>query len=108
MRGKVFHRIEIIAEKHEYTLGRLHAGLDPESFYTALFSPQRPPTPEGFTLDFKVEVKGLMMELLLSQPLPPQLLPRQSPALKSRLDGTGLEGPKELYLEMQQTAMNVF
>ena len=43
------------------------------------------------------------MKFLLSQPLPPQLLRRQSPALKSLSAGTELEGPGEPYFEMEQT-----
>ena len=39
MRENGFERIEIIADRHEETLRRSHAGLDPESFYTGLYNP---------------------------------------------------------------------
>ena len=65
---------------HKDTLRHLHAGFDPESFYTGLYNPRRPPTTEEFTLDLKVEMEGVRLKLLLSQPLLPQLLPRLSPA----------------------------
>ena len=62
-----FDRIEtILAEIHEKTLRRLHAGFDPEPFYTGLYNPRRSPTVEEFTLDLEVEVESLRMELLLS------------------------------------------
>ena len=48
------------------------------------------------------------MELLYSQPLPPQLQPRQSQALKSPSAGTGSKGPGEPYLEMKQTDVEGF
>ena len=55
-----FDRIAIIAERHEENLRRLHAG----TFYA----------------DYTTfEVERLRLKRLLSQPLPPQLLPRQSP-----------------------------
>ena len=41
-----FDRIEITAQRHEDTLRRLHAGFDLELFYTGLYYPRRPPTPE--------------------------------------------------------------
>ena len=64
-------KIEIIAGMHEETLRRLRAGFDSEHFYTGSYNPRRPPTPEEFTLDLKVEVESLRMELLFSQQLPP-------------------------------------
>ena len=67
-----FVRIEIIAERHEETLRHLHAGFDPEPFYTGLYDARRPPTPKKFTLVIKVEVIRLRLELLLSGPLSPQ------------------------------------
>ena len=46
------------------------------------YDTRRPPTPEEFTMAMKVEVNRLRLELLLSQPPPPQydLPPRRSPA----------------------------
>ena len=46
------------------------------------------------------------MENFLSQPLPPQLLSRQSPALKSSSSDMGSEGSKDLHLEMQHTPVD--
>ena len=54
-----FDRIETIAEMHEKTLRRLHAGFDPEPFYTGLYNPRRSRTLEEVTLDLKVEVGSL-------------------------------------------------
>ena len=45
-----FDRIEIIAEMYAQTLRRLHAGFDPEPFYTGLYNPQWPPDPGEYTL----------------------------------------------------------
>ena len=76
MRGNGFDRIEVTAEMYEETLRRLHTGFDLEHFNTGLY-PRRPPSPEEFiTLDVTVEVASLRLELLLLQPLLPQLLPR--------------------------------
>ena len=71
MRENGFDRIEVIAEMHEETLRRLHVSLNWKPFYTGLYNPRRPFTPEEFTLDMKVEVDSLRLEILLSQPLPP-------------------------------------
>ena len=71
-----FDRIEIIAEMHEEILRRLHAGFDPEPFYTGFYNPRRPRTPEEFSLDLKVEMESLRMELLLSKQSLLQLPPR--------------------------------
>ena len=38
-----FGRTEITAGRHDETLRRLHAGFDPESFYTGLYNVRRPP-----------------------------------------------------------------
>ena len=96
-----FDRIETIAEIYEEIVRRLHAGFDPEPFCTGLYNPRRPPSPEEFTPDLKVEVVSLRMELLLSQPLPLaqyDFPPRRSPAA-----GKGLDEPGEPPLDMQQT-----
>ena len=96
-----FDRIETIAEMHAESLKCMHAGFDPEPYYTGLYSPRRAPTPEEFSLDLKVEVESLRIEVLLLQPLPPSqydLPPRRSPATS-----TGLDEPGESHPEMQQT-----
>ena len=45
--------IDVVAERHEDTLRCLHAGFDPEHFYTGLYDDRRPPTSKEFTLDMK-------------------------------------------------------
>ena len=47
-------------------------GFDPGPFHSGLYNPRRPPTPEIFTLDVKVEIESFRMELLLSKPPPLQ------------------------------------
>ena len=49
----------------------MHADFDPEPFYTGLYNPRRPPTPEEFTMDMTFGVESLRLERLLSQPLLP-------------------------------------
>ena len=58
-----FDRIEVKAEMHEEILRRLLSG------FTRLYNPRRPPTSEEFTLDMKIELESLRLEVLLSQPL---------------------------------------
>ena len=100
-RASGFDRIKIIAEMHEHTLRRLHAGFDSELFYTGLYSSRWPPTAETFTVDMDVEVGRLRLEVPLSKlPPPPQydLSPRRSPAAGTRLDEPGVP-----QTEIQQT-----
>ena len=78
---------------HEKTVRCLHAGFDLEHFYTGLYNLRLPPTPEELTLDLKVEVKSLRVEVILSRPLP-----RRSPAA-----GTWLDEPGEPHSEIQHT-----
>ena len=78
MRKNGFDRIKVITDRHEETRRRMHAGLDPEPFYTALYNPRK-----EFILDMKIEVESLRLELLLSRPLLPQLLSWQSPARRN-------------------------
>ena len=78
-----FDRIKTVSEMYEETLRHLHAGFDPEPFYTGIYDPRRSPAPEEFTLDVRVEMECLRTELLQSKPpplqydLPPQA--RRSP-----------------------------
>ena len=65
-----FDRINIIAEMHEQTLRRLHAGFQTKPLYTGLYNPRRPPTTEELTADMNAEVKSLRLEVLLAS-LPP-------------------------------------
>ena len=80
MRGNHFDRIEIMADRHAETLRRLRASYDLEHFNTGLYAARRLPTPEKITLGLKVDVERVRLERLFSQPLLPQLMPRQSPA----------------------------
>ena len=57
----------------------MHAGFDPEPLYW-IVQPSTPPTSDKLIADLKFEVESLRLELLLSQPLLPQLLLPQSPA----------------------------
>ena len=88
-----FDRIEVTAETHKQTLRRLHARFDPEYFYTEMYNPRRPSTPE--------EVASLRLNVLLLQLPPPlqyDLSPRRPPAA-----GTGLDKPGVPHPEIQQT-----
>ena len=70
-----FDSIDIIAEMHEQTLRRLHAGFDLKPLYNGLYNPRWPPNPIEFTLEMSVEVDILGMEVLFAQlPTPPQYL----------------------------------
>ena len=71
MRENGFNRIKVKADMHEEALRCLHAGFDLQLFYTEMYNPRRPPTPEEFTLGMTVEVESLRLELLLLQPLLP-------------------------------------
>ena len=99
MRENGFDRIKVFAEMHEETLRRLPVGLHLKPFYTGLYNPRRPPTPDQYTVNMKLEVETLRLEILLSQPLtPPQfdISPRRSPAA-----GTGFNKPRVPHTEMQ-------
>ena len=73
-----FDRIETAAEVNEKRF-RTSLVSDP-FFYRNMSNPRRPHTPDEFTLEMKVDVKRLRMEIILSQPAPPQcdLLPRRA------------------------------
>ena len=78
----------------------------PDPFYRNMVIPSRPHTPDEFTLEMKVDVEGLRMEIILSQPASSQCdpsprrdavdtgseepgTPPRSPAI-----GTGSEEPR--------------
>ena len=59
-------------------------------FYSNKFHPRRPHTPDEFTLEMRVDVERLRMDITLSQPAPqPQCVPSPGRAAV----GTGLEEP---------------
>ena len=70
---------------------RFRTKLVSEHFYSKLFNPRWPHTPNEYTLEMRVDVERLKMGIILSQPAPPpqcDLLPRRLPAVD-----TGSEGP---------------
>ena len=80
---------------------RLRAGFDSELFYTKLYNPRGPQTPEEYTLEMRVHVERLRMEILLSQPAPPPQCdssPRRCPAVD-----TGSDKPGTLQAESPST-----
>ena len=86
---------------------RLRTSLVSEPFYSKMCNPRWSHNPDEFTLEMKVDVERLRMEIILSQPAPrPQcdLSPRQLPAgdmgserpgtpRRSPATGTGSEEP---------------
>ena len=60
-----FDRIEIVAEIHEQTLRRLHAGFNSEPLHSGLYNSRRRPTTEDFRADMNVEVGSLRLEIYL-------------------------------------------
>ena len=98
-----FGRIEITAE---IDARHLRAGFDLEPFYTKLYTPRWPHTPEEYTLEMRVDVERLRMEILLSQPAPPpqcKSSPRRSPAVD-----TGSDEPGTPHAEIQSTGREGF
>ena len=88
-----FDRIETTAERNaRYLL----AGFDSEPFYTKLYNPKVPHTLEEYTLEIKVDVERLRMEILRSQPALPRcdLSLRRSPAIGTGSDEPGVYNPK--------------
>ena len=84
-----FDRIETVAEidvKRSYTST---SPVPDPFFYQNMVVPRHSHTPAEFTLDMKVDVEGLRMKTILSQPAPPQCdpLPRRAAV------DTGSEGP---------------
>ena len=101
-----FDRIETAAEMDEK---RFRTSLVSEPFfYSNMLNPRRPHTPDEFTLEMRVDVERLRMEITLSQPTPqPQCDPsprraavetgseesgtaRRSPTIGKGLDGLGV------------------
>ena len=100
-----FDRIETAAEMGE-TCSRTSTSLVPDPFfYRNMVIPRHAHTPAEFILEMKVDVEGLRMKNIISQPAPPQCdplprhaavetrseelgTPRRSPAI-----GTGSDGP---------------
>ena len=56
-------RIETIAQKRARYF---HTGFDSEPLYSKLYNPRWPHTPEEHTLEMRVDVERLRMEIVLS------------------------------------------
>ena len=84
-----FDRIEMATEMDEKCF-RTSLVSEP-FFYNIMFNPRRPNTPDEFTLEMRIDVERLRMEITLSQPAPrPQCDP--SPRQLLAVD-TGSEEP---------------
>ena len=82
--------------------------------------PRHPHTPAEFTLEIKVDAEGIRMEIILSQPAPPQCdpLPRRATSNtgseepgtppRSPAIGTGLDGPGVSRIETSTEEKRVF
>ena len=82
-----FDRIETAAEMDEtrFRTSPVPAPL----FYRNMSNPRRPHTPDEFTLEMKVDVERLRMEIIILQPASPQCVPLRRCAAVD----TGSEGP---------------
>ena len=124
-----FDRMETAAEMDEKCSRTSTSPFPDPSFFRNMIIPRHPHTPAEFTLEMKVDVKGLRMEIILSQPAPPQNepLPRraavdtgseklgtppQSPAIGTESDGPGVmrieTSRKEEGLRSLGTSMDSF
>ena len=80
---------------------RCCTGLDLEPFYSKLYNPRWPHSPEEHKLKMDLDIKKLRTEILLSQPAPPPQCdssPRRLPAV-----GTWLNKPGTPHAESQST-----
>ena len=87
-----FDRIETIAEIHEH---HFPAGFHLEPLYTKLYIPNWPHTPEEHTLEMRVNVKRLRMEIVLLQLAPASQCdssPQRLPAVDMGSDECGVSG----------------
>ena len=70
-----FDRIETAAEMDEKRSCISTSPVPNPFFYRNMVIPRHPHTPDEFTLELKVDVEGLWMEIILSQPAPSQCDP---------------------------------
>ena len=85
-----FDRIAIIAEMREQ---HFLVGFGSVPFYSKLYNPRWPHTPEEYTLEMRVDVERLRMDVVLSPPTPPPQFnssPRQLPAIGRGSDEPGV------------------
>ena len=90
-----FDRIETAAEMDEKR-SRTDTSPVPNSFYRNMVIPRHPHTPDEFTLEMKVDVEGLRMKNILSQPASSQCDPsprRAAVDSGSEEPGTPLQSP---------------
>ena len=91
-----FDRIETAAEMDE-KFSRTSTSLVPNPFfYRNMVIPRHPHTPDEFTLEMKVDVEGLRMEIIFSQPASSQCDPsprRATVDTGSEEPGTPLQSP---------------
>ena len=116
-----FDRIETAAEMNENHSRTSTSPVPDPFFYSNMINSKRPHTPDEFTLEIKVDVERLRMEISLSQPAPqPQCdlsprhaavdtgleesgTPRRSPAI-----GTGSDEPGISRVETSTEKKGVF
>ena len=70
-----FDRIETAAEMDEKRSRTSTSPVPNPFFYRNMVIPKHPYTPDEFTLEMKVDVEGLRMEIILSQPASSQCDP---------------------------------
>ena len=84
-----FDRIETAAEMDEKRSRTSTSPAPDPFFYRNMVIPRRPHTPDEFTLEMKVDVEGLRMEIILSQPASSQY----GPSPRRAAVDTGSEKP---------------
>ena len=91
-----FDRIETAAEMDEKRSRTSTSPVPNLFFYRNMAIPRHPHTPDEFTLEMKVDVEGLRMEIILSQPASSQCDPsprRAAVDTGSEEPGTPLQSP---------------
>ena len=84
-----FDRIETAAKMDEKRSRTSTNPIPDPFFYRIIVIPRRPHAPDEFTLEMKVDVEGLRMEIILSQPA----LSQCDPSPRRAAVGTGSEEP---------------
>ena len=81
-----FDRIETATEMDEKRSRTSTSPVPNPFFYRNMVIPRHPHTPDEFTLEMKVDVEGLRMEIILSQPASSECdpSPRRSATLRDR------------------------
>ena len=84
-----FDRIEMAAEMDEERSRTSTSPVPDPFFYRKMVIPRRPHIPNEFTLEMKVDVEGLRMEIIISQPASSQC----DPSPRRAAVNTGSEEP---------------